>query len=110
VIGYEVDDAVATITIDRPERRNALDRQHVQAILRAVARASGDEAVRAVVLTGTGGSFCSGTDMTAVDEVGPPTTTGGPTWSPTGGGGPSSGRRSRSSPPSTAPPSAWASS
>ena len=71
MIGYEVDGAVATITIDRPERRNALDREHVQALLAAVATASDDPDVRAVVLTGAGGSFCSGTDMTAVDEVGP---------------------------------------
>jgi enoyl-CoA hydratase len=71
MIGYEVDGAVATITIDRTERRNALDREHVQGLLAAVARASGDDAVRAVILTGAGGTFCSGTDMTTVDEVAP---------------------------------------
>jgi enoyl-CoA hydratase len=70
-ITYEADGAVATITIDRAERRNALDRSHVQGLLAAVARASSDDAVRAVILTGTGGVFCAGTDMTASDDVGP---------------------------------------
>jgi len=71
VIGYEVDGAVATITIDRPERRNAVDRAHVQDLLAAVARASADESVRAVILTGSGGVFCAGTDMSDPDEIGP---------------------------------------
>jgi enoyl-CoA hydratase/carnithine racemase len=70
-IHYDVDGPVATITIDRPERRNALDRGHVQELLAAVARASGDEAVRAVVLTGANGVFSSGTDMTAPENIGP---------------------------------------
>lgn len=71
MIDYEVHGAVATITIDRPDRRNALDRAHVQSLLAAVGEASTDEAVRAVILTGTGGTFCAGTDMTVPDEVGP---------------------------------------
>jgi enoyl-CoA hydratase/carnithine racemase len=71
MIDYEVDGAVATITIDRPERRNALDREHVQGLLSAVARASADDAVRAVVLAGSGGTFCSGTDISRTDEISP---------------------------------------
>lgn len=71
MIHYEVGGAVATIAIDRPERRNALDRAHVQDLLAAVVKASGDDAVRAVVLTGAGGVFCAGTDMSAPDDVGP---------------------------------------
>ena len=71
MIGYQVDDAVATITIDRTDRRNAHDRAHVQDLLAAVARASSDEAVRAVILTGAGGVFCAGTDLSAAGEIGP---------------------------------------
>ncbi len=70
-IHHEVADAVATITIDRPERRNALDRAHVQELLAAVARASADDATRAVIVTGTGGVFSSGTDMSAPEDIGP---------------------------------------
>ena len=71
MIRYDVDGAVATITIDRPDRRNALDREHVQGLLAAVAEASAAVEVRAVILTGAGGSFCAGTDMTRPDEVSP---------------------------------------
>jgi enoyl-CoA hydratase/carnithine racemase len=71
VIHYDVAGTVATITIDRPQRRNAIDRSHVQDLLAAIARASGDDAVRAVVLTGAGGVFCAGTDMSRADEIGP---------------------------------------
>lgn len=70
-IHYDVGGAVATITIDRPERRNAVDRDHVQQLLVAVRRASADDAVRAVILTGAGGVFCAGTDMSAPEEIGP---------------------------------------
>jgi enoyl-CoA hydratase/carnithine racemase len=70
-IHYEVAGAVATITIDRPERRNALDRDHVQDLLAAIARASTDDAARAVVVTGAGGVFSSGTDMSSPDDIGP---------------------------------------
>jgi enoyl-CoA hydratase/carnithine racemase len=69
VIGYEVDGAVATITIDRPERRNALDRAHVQHLLATVAEASADDAIRAVIITGAGGVFSAGTDMGDLDQV-----------------------------------------
>jgi 2-(1,2-epoxy-1,2-dihydrophenyl)acetyl-CoA isomerase len=71
LIHYEVAGAVATITIDRPDRRNAVDRPHVQDLLAAIARASSDEAVRAVVLTGAGGVFCSGTDLSDAEGIGP---------------------------------------
>jgi enoyl-CoA hydratase/carnithine racemase len=71
LIHYDATGAVATITIERPERRNALDRDHVRALLAAVERASSDDGVRAVVLTGAGGVFCSGTDMSAPEEIEP---------------------------------------
>lgn len=71
MIHYDVAGPVATITIDRPERRNAIDRAHVQDLLAAVATASSSDDVRAVVLTGAGGVFCAGTDMRNTEEIGP---------------------------------------
>jgi 2-(1,2-epoxy-1,2-dihydrophenyl)acetyl-CoA isomerase len=71
VIRYDVDGAVATITIDRPERRNALDRAHVADLLASVAGASADPAVRAVVLIGAGDAFCAGTDLTEPEQISP---------------------------------------
>lgn len=62
-IRYDVDDGVATITIDRPEKRNAMSYAVLGEFHDAVARAGSDADVRAVVLTGSGGSFCAGTDL-----------------------------------------------
>lgn len=59
----ERDGAVAIIAINRPERRNALVRQTKDALRAAVESAAVDQAVRAVVLTGSGGHFCAGQDL-----------------------------------------------
>lgn len=62
-IRYGTDSGVAVITIDRPERRNALTFAILADFHEAIRRASEDESVRAVVLTGAGGAFCAGTDL-----------------------------------------------
>lgn len=59
-----VEGAVAILTLNRPERRNALSPELVAALLDAFAAAGADSAVRAVVLTGAGDkSFCAGGDL-----------------------------------------------
>jgi 2-(1,2-epoxy-1,2-dihydrophenyl)acetyl-CoA isomerase len=60
---YQADGAVATITINRPAARNALTSETKVALLEALRTASGDDAVRAVVITGAGPAFCSGQDL-----------------------------------------------
>lgn len=62
-IRYDVDNAVATITLDRPDALNALTVELKLALLDALQRAADDEAVRAVVLTGAGRAFCVGQDL-----------------------------------------------
>ena len=62
-IRYDVDAAVATITLDRPDALNALTAEMKVALRRALEDAAGDEAVRAVVLTGAGRGFCVGQDL-----------------------------------------------
>jgi 2-(1,2-epoxy-1,2-dihydrophenyl)acetyl-CoA isomerase len=62
-VRYDVDDAVATITLDRPDAMNSLDTAAKEALLAAVRRAGGDPDVRCVVLTGTGRAFCVGQDL-----------------------------------------------
>ena len=57
-------DGVKRITINRPERRNSVDRETVQALLAAV-RHSGEDGTRVVILTGAGDSFCAGADLAA---------------------------------------------
>ena len=63
IVLYEVEGAVATITINRPAARNALTAETKVALLDAVRAASASAAVRAVVLTGAGQAFCSGQDL-----------------------------------------------
>jgi 2-(1,2-epoxy-1,2-dihydrophenyl)acetyl-CoA isomerase len=58
-------DAVATLTLNRPQTKNALTRELVQALGDELTRLAEDRSVRAIVLTGTGGAFCSGADLKA---------------------------------------------
>ena len=60
---YSVADGIATITLHRPEAMNSLDVATKVALREAVAEAAGDDAVRCVVLTGTGRAFCVGQDL-----------------------------------------------
>src|SRR5262245_42070549 len=66
---YEVQDAVATLTLNRPERLNARGDTLRDDLHDAVLRASADPGVRAVVLTGAGKGFCSGGDVKAMNEA-----------------------------------------
>lgn len=61
------------VTIDRPERRNALSYAMLDAIAAHVRDAGADPDVRAVVLTGVPGQFCAGTDLTELHDVEPGT-------------------------------------
>jgi 2-(1,2-epoxy-1,2-dihydrophenyl)acetyl-CoA isomerase len=63
------DGAVATITLNRPQARNALTRDMKESLLAAVSRAAGDPAVRAVIITGAGGAFCAGQDLREHGDV-----------------------------------------
>ena len=62
---YEVDGPVAVITLNRPERMNAMDQPMLQQLLAAADRAEADEGIRAVVVTGAGKGFSSGFDLKA---------------------------------------------
>jgi 2-(1,2-epoxy-1,2-dihydrophenyl)acetyl-CoA isomerase len=58
-----VDDGVAVVTMNRPERRNALSGSMLDAMARVLADVELDDAVGCVVLTGAGGAFCAGGDV-----------------------------------------------
>lgn len=63
-IRFEVEDAIACITIDRPERRNALDQEHYDALSAAWCRVRDDTSIRAAIITGAGDqAFCAGADL-----------------------------------------------
>jgi 2-(1,2-epoxy-1,2-dihydrophenyl)acetyl-CoA isomerase len=63
------DGAVATVTLNRPDKLNALDRATRWELIDALREVAADDAVRAVVLTGTGRAFCVGQDLAAVEEL-----------------------------------------
>jgi len=62
------DGAVAVITIDRPQRRNAVDRPTADALAAAFRVFEADDALAIAVLTGAGGAFCAGADLKALAE------------------------------------------
>ncbi len=63
------EDGVLTLALNRPERRNAIDPALRDALAAALDRAATDDAVRGVVLTGAGGAFCAGGDLTRFDDL-----------------------------------------
>ncbi len=69
MIKQQKDGAVLTLTLDRPEKRNALNAALVTALQEALAAAADDEAVRAVVLTGAGRVFSAGADLAALQAL-----------------------------------------
>ncbi|MEZ5076774.1 MAG: enoyl-CoA hydratase-related protein [Solirubrobacterales bacterium] len=62
-IGFEVSEAIATITLDRPEQLNALDPTMERELLQVWDLVDDDDDVRAVVVTGAGRAFCAGFDL-----------------------------------------------
>jgi enoyl-CoA hydratase len=62
-VRYEVDGAVVTVTIDRPEVRNAVDAATAAELAAAFRRFDADPALSVAVLTGAGGTFCAGYDL-----------------------------------------------
>ena len=65
VVTVSTDAGVMTITINRPEAKNAVNRAVAVAIAAAVDKLDGDDSIRAAILTGAGKSFCAGMDLKA---------------------------------------------
>jgi methylglutaconyl-CoA hydratase len=66
---YQIDGSIARITLNRPEKKNALNDALVAGLKNALAQANDDNAVRVVVITGAGADFCSGADLSALQKI-----------------------------------------
>lgn len=69
VTTFEITNSVAYITLNRPEKRNALNDSLVAALKSDLARAAADESVCAVVIKGAGTDFCSGADLSVLQKI-----------------------------------------
>ena len=68
-IVYVIDGPVARVTLNRPDKRNALDSEMVSEIRRALAESADNSDVRVVLLAGAGKDFCSGADLAALHQI-----------------------------------------
>ena len=66
---YDVKDGIATVTINRPEKRNAMTFKMLSDFIETMARASDDPDARVVILTGAPGAFCAGTDLADLNTI-----------------------------------------
>jgi enoyl-CoA hydratase len=69
-VSYEIDGRTAVVTIERPERRNAVDGETARRLYEAFKRFDADDALDVAVLTGRGGYFCAGADLKAISTGG----------------------------------------
>ncbi len=66
---YDVDGGVTRITLNRPEKRNALNDELIAGLKDALRRAHKSKDVRVVILTGAGSDFCAGADLMALEKI-----------------------------------------
>lgn len=69
MIKYEVKNSTAVITLNRPEKRNALNSDLVNAIKDKIVAAESDESVKSIIITGEGKSFCAGADLEYLNTI-----------------------------------------
>ena len=69
---FEVNEGVALITLNRPDRYNAVNQDLVDGISESLNKAKNDDSIRAIVMTGAGKGFCAGADMMVFGEEATP--------------------------------------
>lgn len=69
LLRYELSDEIATLTLNRPDKRNALNGALVAAIKEGLGRAEADASVRVIALRGAGKDFCAGADLAEMERI-----------------------------------------
>ncbi|HSV32637.1 MAG TPA: enoyl-CoA hydratase-related protein [Pyrinomonadaceae bacterium] len=69
IVLYLVQNGIVRITLNRPDKRNALNDAMIAALKGALRRADQDETVRAIIISGSGSDFCSGADLAALRKI-----------------------------------------
>lgn len=69
MIKYRVKNSTAIITLNRPEKRNALNSELVNALKDKIISAEADESVKSIIITGEGKSFCAGADLEYLNTI-----------------------------------------
>jgi methylglutaconyl-CoA hydratase len=66
---YSVEDSVARIKLNRPDKRNALNNELIGALKDSIATAAKAESIRVILISGVGKDFCSGADLSALQKI-----------------------------------------
>ena len=69
LVRYETRERIGIITLNRPEKRNAMTYAMLNDFIGTLSRAGADESTHVLILTGSGGSFCAGTDLADLSTV-----------------------------------------
>jgi methylglutaconyl-CoA hydratase len=69
VVLYAVEGAIAKLTLNRPEKRNALNEAVIEQLKSSLRKANNDTSIKAIIITGAGKDFCSGADLSALQKI-----------------------------------------
>ena len=69
VLPYTVDNGIVTLTLNRPDKRNAINQAMVSSLRSSLGRAAEDQDARVVVITGRGKDFCAGADLEELEQI-----------------------------------------
>ncbi len=69
IVLYSAQNGIVRITLNRPDKRNALNDAMIAALKGALRRADNDETVRVIIMSGSGSDFCSGADLAALQKI-----------------------------------------
>jgi methylglutaconyl-CoA hydratase len=66
---YAVEGSIATLTLNRPDKRNALNETIIEQLKISLRKADDDSSIKAIIITGAGADFCSGADLSALQKI-----------------------------------------